>query len=129
MNAKLNNTNISKGHGDRMVMGTALDPSQDANAILIPKEDADEAMDCASCIGCGACVAACKNGSAMLFVSSKVSQLALLPRAAWRLPAASRTWWPKWTNSASATAPTLALARPSARRTRPSATSPASTAR
>ena len=54
--------------------------AQDANAILIPKEDADEAMDCASCIGCGACVAACKNGSAMLFVSSKVSQLALLPQ-------------------------------------------------
>ena len=52
---------------------------QDANAILIPKQDADEAMDCATCIGCGACVAACKNGSAMLFVSSKVSQLALLP--------------------------------------------------
>ena len=54
--------------------------AQDANAILIPKEDADEAMDCASCIGCGPCVAACKNGSAMLFVSSKVSQLALLPQ-------------------------------------------------
>ena len=53
---------------------------QDANAILIPKQNADEAMDCASCIGCGACVAACKNGSAMLFVSSKVSQLALLPQ-------------------------------------------------
>ena len=53
---------------------------QDANAILIPKQDADEAMDCATCIGCGACVAACKNGSAMLFVSSKVSQLALLPQ-------------------------------------------------
>ena len=54
--------------------------AQDANAILIPKEDADEAMDAASCIGCGCCVAACKNGSAMLFVSSKVSQLALLPQ-------------------------------------------------
>lgn len=54
--------------------------AQDANAILIPKENADEAMDCATCIGCGACVAACKNGSAMLFVSSKVSQLALLPQ-------------------------------------------------
>lgn len=52
----------------------------DANAILIPKEDADEAMDAATCIGCGCCVAACKNGSAMLFVSSKVSQLALLPQ-------------------------------------------------
>ena len=54
--------------------------AQDANAILIPKQNADEAMDCATCIGCGACVAACKNGSAMLFVSSKVSQLALLPQ-------------------------------------------------
>lgn len=52
----------------------------DANAIPIPKADADEAMDAASCIGCGACVAACKNGSAMLFVSAKVSQLALLPQ-------------------------------------------------
>lgn len=52
----------------------------DANAIAIPKKDADDAMDSASCIGCGACVAACKNGSAMLFVSAKVSQLALLPQ-------------------------------------------------
>jgi len=52
----------------------------DANSIPIPKKNADEAMDAASCIGCGACVAACKNGSAMLFVSAKVSQLALLPQ-------------------------------------------------
>lgn len=52
----------------------------DANAIPIPKEAADEAMDAAACIGCGACVAACKNASAMLFVSAKVSQLALLPQ-------------------------------------------------
>lgn len=52
----------------------------DANAILIPKADADEAMDAAACIGCGACVATCKNSSAMLFVSAKVSQLALLPQ-------------------------------------------------
>lgn len=52
----------------------------DANAIPIPKKDADEAMDAASCIGCGACAAACKNGSAMLFVAAKVSQLALLPQ-------------------------------------------------
>lgn len=52
----------------------------DANAIAIPKPIADEAMDSASCIGCGACAAACKNGSAMLFVSAKVSQLALLPQ-------------------------------------------------
>ena len=54
--------------------------AQDANSIPISKEKADEAMDSASCIGCGACVAACKNGSAMLFVSAKVSQLALLPQ-------------------------------------------------
>lgn len=54
--------------------------SQDANAIPIPKEDADKAFDAATCIGCGACVAACKNSSAMLFVSAKVSQLALLPQ-------------------------------------------------
>ena len=52
----------------------------DANAIPISKPAADEAMDAASCIGCGACVAACKNSSAMLFVSAKVSQLALLPQ-------------------------------------------------
>ena len=52
----------------------------DANAIPIPKPIADEAMDAASCIGCGACAAACKNGSAMLFVAAKVSQLALLPQ-------------------------------------------------
>lgn len=52
----------------------------DGNAIPIPKKDADESMDAAACIGCGACAATCKNGSAMLFVSSKVSQLALLPQ-------------------------------------------------
>jgi succinate dehydrogenase / fumarate reductase iron-sulfur subunit len=52
----------------------------DANAIPIPKVAADEAMDAAACIGCGACVAACKNGSAMLFVAAKVSHLALLPQ-------------------------------------------------
>ncbi|MBO7160069.1 MAG: succinate dehydrogenase/fumarate reductase iron-sulfur subunit [Paludibacteraceae bacterium] len=60
----------------------------DANAIPIPKKDADEAMDAASCIGCGACAAACKNGSAMWFVSAKVSQLALLPQG--RVEAAAR---------------------------------------
>ena len=54
--------------------------TQDANAIPIPKEDADSAFDAATCIGCGACVATCKNSSAMLFVSAKVSQLSLLPQ-------------------------------------------------
>jgi succinate dehydrogenase / fumarate reductase, iron-sulfur subunit len=52
----------------------------DANAIPIPKTNADEAFLAAQCIGCGACVAACKNGSAMLFTSAKVSQYALLPQ-------------------------------------------------
>jgi succinate dehydrogenase / fumarate reductase, iron-sulfur subunit len=52
----------------------------DANTIPIPKKDADKAFDAATCIGCGACVAACKNASAMLFVSAKIAQLALLPQ-------------------------------------------------
>jgi succinate dehydrogenase / fumarate reductase, iron-sulfur subunit len=52
----------------------------EANSILINKEIADEAFDVATCIGCGACVAACKNASAMLFVSAKISQLAILPQ-------------------------------------------------
>lgn len=52
----------------------------DANAIPIPNKNADESMDAAACIGCGACVATCKNGSAMLFVAARVSSLALLPQ-------------------------------------------------
>lgn len=60
----------------------------DANAIPIPKVNADLSMDAAACIGCGACVAACKNASAMLFVSAKVSQFALLPQG--RIEAAER---------------------------------------
>ena len=54
--------------------------TQDANAIPVEKADADKAFDAATCIGCGACVATCKNASAMLFVSAKVSQFALLPQ-------------------------------------------------
>ncbi len=52
----------------------------DANAITVPKADADKAMDAAACISCGACVACCPNGAAMLFVGAKVSHLALLPQ-------------------------------------------------
>ena len=52
----------------------------DANAIPVPKVNADKAFQAAACIGCGACVASCKNGSAMLFVGAKVSQYALLPQ-------------------------------------------------
>lgn len=62
----------------------------DANAIPIPQDVADKAMDAAACIGCGACVAACPNSSAMLFVSAKVSQLALLPQG--KPEAAKRAW-------------------------------------
>ncbi|MDO9037208.1 MAG: 4Fe-4S dicluster domain-containing protein, partial [Lutibacter sp.] len=54
--------------------------TQDANSIPISKHNADLSMDAASCIGCGACVASCKNSSAMLFVAAKVSQFALLPQ-------------------------------------------------
>ena len=54
----------------------------DANTVLVPKDAAEAAMDAAACIGCGACVAACKNAAAMLFVSAKVSQLALMPQGA-----------------------------------------------
>jgi succinate dehydrogenase / fumarate reductase, iron-sulfur subunit len=60
----------------------------DGNAILIPKHDADIAMDAAECIGCGACVAACPNGSAMLFTAAKVTHLAMLPQG--RVEAARR---------------------------------------
>ena len=64
--------------GGFVTVGTGGVP--DANAIPISKEIADQAFDAATCIGCGACVAACKNASAMLFVSAKISQLALLPQ-------------------------------------------------
>lgn len=60
----------------------------DANTILIPKEDSETAMDAAECIGCGACVAACPNGSATLFTASKVTHLAMLPQG--RIEAARR---------------------------------------
>jgi succinate dehydrogenase / fumarate reductase iron-sulfur subunit len=57
--------------------------AQDANAIPVPKVDAETAMDAAACIGCGACVASCKNASAMLFVAAKVSHLGSLPQGKW----------------------------------------------
>ena len=87
----------------------------DANAIPIPKPVADEAMDAASCIGCGACAAACKNGSAMLFVAAKA-----------RL--ARKRWWLRWTNSDLVTVPTPVLVPLSARSRLASLTSLASTA-
>ena len=62
----------------------------DANAILVPKDDAEEAMDAAECIGCGACVAACPNASAMLFVAAKVSHLDKLPQG--KIETKRRVW-------------------------------------
>ena len=67
---------ISKGGFISVNTGNA----QDANNLPIPKPDADAAFNAAACIGCGACVATCKNSCAMLFVSAKISQLALLPQ-------------------------------------------------
>jgi len=75
---------ISKGGFISVNTGNA----QDANNIPIPKTDADTAFEAAACIGCGACVATCKNSSAMLFVAAKVSQLALLPQG--KVEAAAR---------------------------------------
>jgi succinate dehydrogenase / fumarate reductase, iron-sulfur subunit len=76
---------VDRGAFDRIIqqggyIGVPTGSAPDANAIPISKEVADKAMDAAACIGCGACVAACKNASAMLFVSAKVSQLAALPQ-------------------------------------------------
>jgi succinate dehydrogenase / fumarate reductase iron-sulfur subunit len=76
---------VDRGALDRVIaaggfISAAAGGAPDGNAIPISKENADLAMDAASCIGCGACVAACPNASAMLFVGAKVSQLALLPQ-------------------------------------------------
>lgn len=60
--------------------GAKTGPHADANTMLVPKDDAEKAMDAAACIGCGACVAACPNSSASLFVSAKITHLAMLPQ-------------------------------------------------
>lgn len=61
-------------------ISAATGSTPDGNSILVPKQDSDLAMDAAACIGCGACVAACKNASAMLFVAAKVSHLNIMPQ-------------------------------------------------
>ncbi len=76
---------MNRGAFDRIIAagGFITAPTggaQDANDILVPKHDADSAMDAAACIGCGACVAACPNGSASLFTAAKISHLGLLPQ-------------------------------------------------
>ena len=84
---------VDRGAFDRMIqaggyISVHTGGVPDANTVLIPKHDADTAMDAAECIGCGACVAACPNGSAMLFTAAKISHLAMLPQG--RLEAARR---------------------------------------
>jgi succinate dehydrogenase / fumarate reductase, iron-sulfur subunit len=76
---------VDRGAFDRIVqaggfIGARTGSAPDANAIPIPKEDADRAMDAAACIGCGACVAACPNAAAMLFTAAKAGHLNLLPQ-------------------------------------------------
>jgi succinate dehydrogenase / fumarate reductase iron-sulfur subunit len=76
---------VDRGGLDRVVaaggfVSVPTGSAPDANAILVPKDDADRAMDAAACIGCGACVAACPNASAMLFTAAKVAHLGLLPQ-------------------------------------------------
>jgi succinate dehydrogenase / fumarate reductase iron-sulfur subunit len=76
---------VNRGSFDRIIasggfVSISTGGTPDGNAIPIPKDDQETAMDAAACIGCGACVAACKNASAMLFVSAKVSHLAMLPQ-------------------------------------------------
>ncbi len=76
---------VDRGSFDRIIqaggyVSVATGNAQDGNAIPIPKSNADRAFDAAACIGCGACVAACPNASAMLFTSAKVAHLALLPQ-------------------------------------------------
>jgi len=76
---------VDRGALDRIIaaggyVSVATGSAPDANAVPVPKENAELAMDAAACIGCGACVAACPNASAMLFTAAKVSQLALLPQ-------------------------------------------------
>jgi succinate dehydrogenase / fumarate reductase iron-sulfur subunit len=76
---------VNRGAFDRIIaaggfISAPTGSAQDANGIPIPKSSADDAMDAAACIGCGACVAACPNGSASLFTAAKISHLGLLPQ-------------------------------------------------
>ena len=76
---------VNRGALDRIIaaggfVGVQTGSAPDANAIPVPKDSADRSMDAAACIGCGACVAACPNGSASLFTAAKISHLGLLPQ-------------------------------------------------
>jgi succinate dehydrogenase / fumarate reductase iron-sulfur subunit len=99
--------------------------AQDGNAILIPKDVSEQAMDSAACIGCGACVAACKNASAHLFVGAKLTHLALLPQGQQERYRRVVSMVEQLTPRASAAARTKASAKRFARKRFPSPTSPA----
>ncbi len=88
----------------------------EANNLPVNKEKADRAFDVATCIGCGACVAACPNGSASLFLGAKITHLGELPRASRSASAAWSTWSPSTTTRASVAAPTSVSALLPARR-------------
>jgi succinate dehydrogenase / fumarate reductase iron-sulfur subunit len=100
---------VDRSAFDRVIMAggfisVSTGEPADANAIPVPKPVQERAMDAAACIGCGACVAACKNASAMLFVAAKSSHLNLLPQGRSKKTAAWSTWSRRWTTRASATA-------------------------
>jgi len=84
----------------------------EANTILVPKQNADNAMDAAQCIGCGACVAACPNGAAMLFVAAKVSHFAYLPQGQPERKGGSSLWSNKCKKKASGIAVTFMNVEP-----------------
>jgi succinate dehydrogenase / fumarate reductase iron-sulfur subunit len=94
----------------------------DANAIPISKQAADNAMDSAACIACGACVAQCRNASAALFTSAKINQLASLPQGQPNATVACSAWCGRWTLKVSATARTKANAKRFAPRKSPLST-------
>lgn len=97
----------------------------EAHATPVPKPDADFAFEHAECIGCGACVAACPNGAAMLFTSAKINHLNVLPQGAPSGRPGCSTWWGRWTRRASAGAPSPGSAPPPARRASRCSPSPA----
>ena len=96
----------------------------DGNDVLVPRQDQEQAMDAAACIGCGACVAACQNASAMLFTAAKVSHLALLPQGDPERRRRVRRMVAQMDRKASAIAPTTTSARPPAPRRSASSSSP-----
>ena len=91
-------------------------PKPEPNTILIEPEIAEQALDAATCIGCGACVAACPNGSAMLFTSAKVGHLGLLPQGETERYSRAKKWLSKWTRKNSVPVAIMPSARHNVRR-------------